>query len=67
VGQPTNLENGMEGDATFMFQKDNFIAYYYLAYGKKSNFIDIMDSETEMEGIQKLIDRYIDMQTYLYY
>lgn len=67
VGQPTNLENGMEGDATFTFQKDNFTAYYYLAYGKESNFIDIMDSATEMEGIQKLIDRYIDMQTYLYY
>lgn len=67
VGQPTNLENGQETSMSMRYKKSDFVMNFYTGYAKKTNFVEIMDSREEMEGIQKLIDRYIDMQTYLYY
>ncbi|MBO5021616.1 MAG: SGNH/GDSL hydrolase family protein [Clostridia bacterium] len=60
VGQPINLE-GMLAEVTM----SNFIKNYYR--NETTNFAEIMGSESEMEGIQRLINRYIDMNTYLYY
>ena len=65
VGQPTNLENGLEGSMAKKYKKDNYVSYWYSS--KTTNFIQIMNSASEMAKIQKLVNRYIDMQTYLYY
>lgn len=43
------------------------MSLYMNHYAGKTNFIEIMDSESDMRGIQQIINRYIDMQTYLYY
>jgi hypothetical protein len=65
VGQPINLENDLEPDESAKFNKKYYTSWFY--GGVKTNFIEIMDSPTEMQGIQKLVNRYIDMDTYLYY
>ena len=65
VGQPINLENDLEPNASAGFNKKNYTSWFYS--GVKTNFIEIMDSAVEMQGIQKLVNRYIDMKTYLYY
>lgn len=57
VGQPMNLEGGIE--------PTNIGVNLYS--GQTANFVVVMKSFNEMSGIQKLIDRYIDMDTYLYY
>lgn len=56
VGQPINLESDQEGTSTT-----------YKPFSEYANFLVVMNSPKEMAGIQKLIDRYIDMDTYLYY
>ncbi len=65
VGQPINLENGSENSQAAPYKKSVYVANYYK--GQKTNFIEIMDSASEMANIQKVVNRYIDMQTYLYY
>lgn len=65
VGQPTNLENGLEGSMSKKYKKANYVSNWYSS--KPTNFIQIMDSASEMAAIQKVVNRYIDMQTYLYY
>ena len=65
VGQPTALENGTETGNALRFQKTVYIEKIYK--GKSTNFTAFMDSETEMKGIQQLIDRYLDMETYRFY
>lgn len=65
VGQPTNLENGKETSMSLNYKMTNFVDKWYS--GTTTNFVSVMHSPTEMAGIQKLIDRYIDMKTYLYY
>ncbi len=65
VGQPIDLENNMEPDAAAKFKKRYYSSWFYV--GVKSNFIDILESATEMQGIQQVVNRYIDMDTYLYY
>lgn len=67
VGQPTNLENGLEPAGYPQYKKSNYTQNFYYNHGKTSNFANIMDSSVDMEGIQKLVNRYIDMDTYLDY
>lgn len=65
VGQPINLENGKETGTAKQYRMSNYVKYFYKT--KTTNFVEIMESESEMQKIQKLIDRYIDMNAYLYY
>ena len=65
VGQPIDLENGLEPGSATKYKKSNFVSNFYKE--NSSNFLQILGSETEMRGIQRLVDRYIDMNTYLYY
>ena len=65
VGQPIDLENGLEPGSATKYKKSNFISNFYKE--NSTNFLQILGSETEMRGIQRLVDRYIDMNTYLYY
>lgn len=46
----------------------NFDAYYkkYYSYSP-SNFIDIFNSDDDMRGIQRLIDRYLSEKPYMYF
>jgi hypothetical protein len=65
VGQPTNLENGLETGYAEQYKLSNYIANFYK--NRKTNFDKILASESEMLAIQKLVDRYIEMNAYLYY
>jgi hypothetical protein len=65
VGQPIDLENGLEPGSATKYKKSNFLANFYKE--NNTNFTLIMNTESEMRGIQKLVDRYIDMNAYLYH
>lgn len=65
VGQPINLENGLETGTAANYKISNYVKYFY--NNQTTNFVQIMESESEMEGIQRLINRYIDMNAYMYY
>ena len=62
IGQPTNLENGTEPASALKYKKENFVKNFYKG---STNFPEIMDSETDIRGIQQLIDEYLEKKTYL--
>ena len=67
VGQPLELQNEYGGTQGAPYRKENFITNFYGGKADSTNFIQIMESPSEMLGIQKVVNRYLDMQTYLYY
>ncbi len=44
--------------------KESFVKNFYKS---STNFLEIMESEADMRGIQQLIDEYLDKKTYLDY
>lgn len=67
VGQPLELQNEYGGEQGKPYRKENFITNFYGGKADSTNFLEIMDTPSEMLGIQKVVNRYLDMQTYLYY
>ena len=49
------------------FNFSNFISSYYTYNGATTNFTEIFGSESDMKGIQQLIDRYLEEKAYMNY
>jgi len=62
VGQPYDFCNNYRLNSKFNFKE--YIADYY-SESRKTNFPDIFASESDMRGIQELIDKYLAENTYL--
>ena len=64
IGQPYSFCTDTSIDSAFSAAK--YRATYY-KYDKKTNFVDVLASAEEMAGLQKVVNRYLDMKVYLTY
>lgn len=64
VGQDYSFCNDPTIHTTFSFTA--FQAKYY-THDRNTNFVDIFSSESDMNGLQQLIDRYLSEKGYRYY
>ena len=62
VGQPYGFCNDVRVNAKFSFA--NYVKSYYTAE-ITTNFPDVFESEGDMRGIQKLVNKYLAEKTYL--
>ena len=65
VGQDYSFCNNSGLDVNFDF--DRFKSLYYTYNNPTTNFAEIFESPSDMEGIQRLIDKYIEDKPYLNY
>ena len=71
VGQPYDFCNNeilrpwKSSEKFYCFEK--FISTYYTYDGATTNYPDVFASETDMRGVQELIDKYLAEKPYLNY
>ncbi|MBQ9953026.1 MAG: hypothetical protein IJO92_01675 [Clostridia bacterium] len=65
VGQDYSFCNDSEINAAFDFEA--FIEKYYTYNNATTNFPEVFESESDMEGIQTLIDEYLEEKAYQNY